>query len=104
MVEVGIRELKSRLSHYLRLMETGETVAIKMRDRIIGFLTNMKGSKKKPEEMSLRALRKKVEQLKKEGFLRSGKVGAKMSRFKPMRMTPGPSTTELIRQMRDEGW
>ncbi len=102
MVEVGVRELKSRLSHYLRLMEAGETVAIKMRDRIIGFLTNMKAVKKKPKEMSLDALKRKVEQLKAEGFLVSGKVGVKMTPFKPVRMTPGPSTTEMIRQMRDE--
>lgn len=104
MVEVGIRELKSRLSHYLRLMEAGETIAIKMRDHVIGFLTNMKSPKKKSKEMSLDALKRKVEELKASGFLISGGVGVKMSKFKPVKLKPGKTTTEMIREMRDEGY
>ncbi len=102
MVEVGIRELKSRLSHYLQLMEAGETIAIKMRERIIGFLTNMKVSKKKPHEMSLAQLKRKVEQLKTEGFLIRGGVGVKLSRFKPIKLKGNLTASEMIRDMRDE--
>ncbi len=102
MVEVGVRELKSRLSHYLRLMDAGEVVAIRMRGRVIGFLTNMKAEKKKPKEMSLDQLKKKVEQLKAEGFLISGGVGVKMTPFKPIKLKGKVSASEMIRKMRDE--
>ena len=102
MIEVGVRELKSRLSHYLRLMDAGEVVAIRMRDRIIGFLTNMKAPKKKSKDLSLDQLKEKVEQLKAEGFLLSGDVGVKMTPFKPIKLKGNVSTSDLIRKMRDE--
>jgi hypothetical protein len=54
--------------------------------------------------MSLDALKRKVEQLKAEGFLISGRVGVKMSRFRPVKLRPGKTTTEMIREMRDESY
>lgn len=105
MVEVGSRELKARLSYYLRLVEAGETIAIKIHHRIIGFLSQWPplSEKKmtKAEEKNLKEMDRKIEKLKKEGFIVSG------GRFryipnKPVHMTPGPSSTEILRQMRDE--
>ena len=103
MVEVGIRELKSRLSYYVQLMRAGETIAIKMRDHIVGFLTNMKDPKKADKRKQSRlTLQRRIEQLKEEGFLISGGL-CKHRRVKPVKMLPGgPSTTEIIRKMRDE--
>ena len=100
MVEVGIRELKSRLSYYVQLMQAGETIAIKVREKIVGFLTNMK-LKKPKEPMRLAKLDKTIAQLKKEGLLLSG-GRCRMLPFRPVRMTPGSSSTEMIRKMRDE--
>lgn len=104
MVEVGSRELKARLSYYLRLMEAGETIAIKIRNHVVGFLTQQPPEKKKVdkrEKKKLKAMDRKIKQLIKEGFLISG------GRFryipsKPVKMTPGPTSTEILRQMRDE--
>ncbi|MBI4365869.1 MAG: hypothetical protein HY543_03525 [Deltaproteobacteria bacterium] len=105
MVEVGIRELKSRLSYYVRLAQAGEMIAIKVRDRIVSFLSNAK-----PAEMprggkrrSKRDIAQIIERLKKEGIVLSG--GPYRHRpFNRITMTPGPSSAEMIRQMRDEEW
>ena len=104
MIEVGVRELKSRLSYYLQLMQAGETIAIKMRHRVVGFLSNLK-SEKKPskKELSRKALRCRIEELKKEGFLLSGGLG-RLRPFKPVKLKGEFSSTELIRKMRDEEW
>lgn len=107
MVEVGSRELKARLGYYLRLVEAGETIAIKIHNRIVGFLSQWrpteekKTADKKRAEKKLKEMDRKIDQMKKEGFIVSG------GRFryipnKPVKMTPGPSSTEILRQMRDE--
>lgn len=108
MIEVGARELKARLSYYLRLMEAGQTIAVKIHNRVAGFLSQWRPPEeekptKKKEEKKLKEMERKIEQLKKEGFLRGG------GRFRyipntPVKMTPGPSSTEIIRKMRDEEW
>lgn len=42
MAAVGVRELKSRLSHYLSLVQTGETVVITEHGRPIGRIVPLK--------------------------------------------------------------
>ncbi|OGQ46178.1 MAG: hypothetical protein A3H42_01490 [Deltaproteobacteria bacterium RIFCSPLOWO2_02_FULL_46_8] len=102
MIEVGVRELKSRLSYYLQLMQAGETIAVKVRNKVVGFLSSMKPSKEsKAKKMRLKNLEKKIEQWKKEGILISGGL-FHPTPFKPIKMTPGPTMAEIIRQMRDE--
>ena len=104
MVEVGIRELKSRLSYYVQLMQAGETIAIKVRDQVVGFLNKMKPNS--PREASGRhpekSLEKLLEKWRKEGRIWGGKP-YRYRPFKAIRMTPGPTASEIIRQMRDEG-
>ena len=39
MLSVGIRDLKNRLSHYLRLVKAGHTVLVKDRNEAIAILT-----------------------------------------------------------------
>ena len=39
MITVGIKELKNRLSHYLREIKKGEKIAITEREKIIGTIT-----------------------------------------------------------------
>jgi prevent-host-death family protein len=40
MQEVGVAELKARLSHYLRLVENGEEVLVKARERPVARLVS----------------------------------------------------------------
>lgn len=104
MVEVGSRELKARLSYYLRLMEAGETIAIKIHNRVVGFLSQLRppdDEEKRMEKKRSKDIEKRIRQLKKEGFLRGGGK-FRCTPFEPVKMTPGPSSTELLRKMRDE--
>ncbi len=107
MITVGVRDLKAQLSYYLRLMQEGEEIAIRMRDKVIGYLSNVQHElkKKSAKRRSRRDLQKLVEEWKKEGFLVSGgKVGVKWGPHKPAKMTPGISGSEIVRKMRDEDW
>lgn len=38
-MSIGIRELKNRLSHYLKIVKKGEKLAISERGRIIAYIT-----------------------------------------------------------------
>lgn len=106
MIEVGSRELKARLSYYLRLMEAGETIAIKIRDRVVGFLSHLKPQREESRKVKRRTkdLERRIEQLKKEGFLVKGGGRYHFISNEPVKMTPGPTASEMIRQMRDEEW
>ncbi len=104
MTEVGIRELKARLSYYLQLMQAGEEIAITARHHIVGYLSKFcppKSGKSKEKKRSKNEFQKLMEQWKKEGYLLSV-ARRRFKPFKPVKMTPGPSSTEMIRQMRDE--
>ena len=103
MVEVGSRELKARLSYYLRLMEAGETIAIKIRNHVIGFLSSERPPKSESRKAKKKArdLERRIEQLKKDGFF----IGGGKFRYfpsEPVKMTPGPSMVEILRKIRDE--
>lgn len=104
MVEVGVRELKARLSYYLQLAQAGEVIAVKVRNRVVSFL-----SKLRPEaEKQARKTRQRnadtfMQRLQQAGRIVSAKP-CHLRPFTPVRMTPGPTTTEMIRQMRDEEW
>ncbi len=104
MIEVGIRELKSRLSYYVQLMQAGETVAIKVRHHVVGFLSKLRPnfSKEASGRQSRKSLEKMLEKWRKEGRIWGGKP-YRYRPFKAVKMTPGPTASEMIRQMRDEG-
>ena len=104
MVEVGIRELKSRLSYYVQLMQAGQVVAIKVRNKIVGFLSNLRPeTKKKKGEKNWRPrdLKKKIEQWKTEGILLSGSL-CKPRRIQSVTLKGKITTTDLLRKLRDE--
>jgi len=63
---VSIQELKSRLSHYLRLAKTGQIIEITERGRAVGRLV--------PAGVPLQ---ERLEALEKLGFLVRGKGGLK---------------------------
>lgn len=105
MIAVGVRELKAHLSYYLKRMQEGEEIAIRMRNTVVGYLSHVRLQRQKSsaKRHSTHDLEQLVEVWKKEGFLLSGKVG-KWRPHRPTRMTPGISGTEMIRKMRDEDW
>lgn len=71
MIEVGTRELKSRLSYYLQLVQAGETVVVKIRHRVVGFLSKFRPDKA-PRAKRGRDDLKLIEEWKRTGFLQSG--------------------------------
>lgn len=101
MVEIGIRELKARLSYYVQLMQGGETIAIKVRDRVVGFLSQMRPDLGKSLKTSRTSDELFIKRLKAEGRIWGGALYQHRP-FKLIPLSPGPTTTELIRQMRDE--
>lgn len=104
MIEVGVRELKAHLSYYLRLMQDGEEIAIRMRNTVVGYLSRLQHVRRREAggRRSTRQVRQLIAAWKKEGFVLSG--GGAYRPCKPVKMTPGPTSTEIIRAMRDEGW
>ena len=78
MVRVKIRELKNRLSYYLRLVRGGETVVILDRDRPIGEI------RPRQSEAEGNAVAHYLEELELRGLL-----------VKPTRES-GPSATEIV--------
>ncbi len=101
MVEIGIRELKARLSYYVQLMRTGETIAIKVRNHVVGFLSQHHPAKEKSIRSNRAVEDKLIQQLKAEGRI-SGGARYRNRPVKPVRLTPGPTMAEIIRKMRDE--
>lgn len=104
MVEVGVRELKSRLSHYLGLMQEGEMIAIKVRHRLVGFISNLRpetAQVSRSRRLQPRDLQRKIAQWKKEGVLLSGGL-CRPHPFKPIPLKGRKTSTELLREMRDE--
>lgn len=104
MIEVGVRELKAKLSYYLQLMQAGEEIAIKMRNRVVGYLSKLYPGplkRRRAGKHTRHELAVLIEKWKREGFLLRGGT-ARLRPIKPVRMTPGPTSTEMIRQMRDE--
>lgn len=105
MTTVGIRELKSRLSYYLQLMQTGEEIAITMRDQVVGYLSRQshKKQEKKKEKLEREKVEKILEEMERNGELVRGR--GKYRPSKPVKLRPGaPPIETIIRQMRDEGW
>lgn len=104
MIEVGIRELKARLSYYVQLVQTGTLVAIKIRERIVGFLSNMKPEtieEKQFKSLRPKKIKKKIEQWKKQGILLSGGL-CHPSSIQPIELKGNKTTTELLHQIRNE--
>lgn len=103
MIEIGIRELKARLSYYVQLMERGELIAVKVRDRVVGFFSNMKpytlqGDKMK--KVMTEKLFKKIERWKAEGILLSGGL-CRPRKIEPVELKGSKTTAEFLKQIRE---
>jgi len=87
---VGVRELRQNLSVYLRRVEAGESFEVTERGRPVARLTP-----EPPATMSV------LDRLIAEGRATRGR-GNLADLPPPKKLPPGPSMTEIIRQMRDE--
>jgi len=76
---VGVRELKSHLSRYLRQVETGRTIVITKRGKAVGRLI--------PAGLSLEG---KLEALRRAGLIRWN--GKKLPPYQPVARVRGPKT------------
>jgi prevent-host-death family protein len=86
---VGMRELKSRLSEYLRLVKAGQTIIVTERGKVIGHISP-----------SAPTLEERMEALEAAGFLRRGK--GKFKPHKPTIVNPGPKlASDLVSEGRD---
>ena len=85
----GVRELKTKLSEYLRRVEDGEIITITKHGKTIGRIV--------PESTSLE---ERMEALTKSGFLHWG--GKKLSPWNPVAVNKGPGlVSDLVSEDRD---
>lgn len=91
MIEVGVRELKSRLSHYLRKLDEGEQIKITRRGKAVATMVPSPGQN---ESARLNA---KMQELYERGVLAhwSGKKPVFPKRGVRMR-GEGPTIAEMI--------
>jgi prevent-host-death family protein len=87
MIEVNVRELKARLSYYLRQLEEGEEIKITRRGKTVGTIVPT------PEEDRLRA---KLEELESRGILRMSKGKFIPPRRRVKLIGEGPTISEMI--------
>jgi len=90
-MKVGTKELKNRLSHYLRYVREGEIVYVADRSRIIAELRRV-GPSRNPDQKALHALAA-------SGDLTLGR--GKLKDFRPVRVRKGVPASQLIIQDRD---
>lgn len=102
MIEVGVRELKSRLSYYLQLVQAGESIAVKVRDRVVGFFSRQrpvlsKGQRRKAT-VDWDTL---LDQWEREGFLISG-GRYQHNTQRRIRLKGDKTMSQIVRELRDE--
>lgn len=89
-MEVSVRELKSRLSEYLRRVQAGESLYVTLRGRRIARLQREPGG----AEASPRA---GVDRLAAQPWIRMGQPGARLGLEQPVVLRgKGPSLTDIL--------
>ena len=89
---VGIKELKNRLTHYMRLARAGEEIIVTDRDKPIALIQKIEMINQPRSEEAILA------RLASEGSITLAKKGA-LTRFKPVRIK-GRSASEMIAEDR----
>jgi prevent-host-death family protein len=87
MIEVNVRELKSRLSHYLRKLEEGEQIRITRRGKTVGTIIPT------PEEDRLRA---KLAELQAKGIISWSGQNAVFPKKGVKMRGQGPTIAEIV--------
>ena len=102
MIMVGTRELKSKLSYYIQLMQSGEEIVITLRNKVVGYLSKnnplQKKNKKSPNKNKIDKI---IKQMRDEGIILNATTRPYFP-TKPIRLSKGKSAAEMIRELRDE--
>jgi prevent-host-death family protein len=93
MKTVGTRELKNRLSRYLRLVRSGETIIVTARGKTVAQIVPPS-----PKEENAESLDEILKQLEAEGHLRLGTRPFK--KIKPLQLK-GKPLSQMILEDRD---
>ncbi len=95
MTTVSVRELKNRLSEYLRRLDEGEQITVTKRGKPVAVILPA-GREESPEER----LRRKLQELQAQGIIHW--AGGKPKGLTPgVKMTPGPSASDIVIQQRE---
>jgi prevent-host-death family protein len=97
-MDVPVRELKNRLSEYLRKVSIGHEVRVTSRGKVVARLIAPSAVRRKqPAEEEAIAL------LRSQPWIRPGKVGKqRVGLVKPIKLKPGTkSLSEIVSEMRD---
>jgi antitoxin (DNA-binding transcriptional repressor) of toxin-antitoxin stability system len=89
MIEVGVRQLKNRLTRYLRLVEKGQSVIVTRRNRPVAVL-------KQPDRRSARTQEELVAALVAEGKLLRAASPGPFKPFKPVQVKGKPVSRIII--------
>lgn len=97
-MEVSVRELKSRLSEYLRKLTPGEEITVTSHGKPVARLLPPRGkpAKKRSEAEAIAFLRSRP-------WIRPGSVGKKrVGLARPIKLKSGEKTlSEIVSEMRD---
>jgi prevent-host-death family protein len=89
MRSIGIRELRQNASKYIRMVKAGETIEVRERDVPVARLTPIPP----PRKLTL------------EELIERGVVRPAERPFRPVKRLPptdGPTSTEILSEMRDD--
>lgn len=95
-MEIGVRELKAKLSHYLRLAEQGETIVVTDRGKPSALLIGVNTANSNPSPLAIRVI-----QGVQEGWIQPAS-GRRLRKIKRGPMKPGArSGLSIIQQGRE---
>ena len=98
MTSVGIRELKARLSSYVRRVRRGEVIRVTDRGEVVAELRPPSAARKVPAELA------GLHELASRGVLRLGKRNRGMRYPRsPVRLPEGSATAALDAEREDAG-
>jgi prevent-host-death family protein len=88
-ITAGVRELKNRLTHYLRLVRKGERVIVTDRNRPIAVLRPLE------QDATYDSVEERLASLSREGGLTLAEPSRRLSRWKPVRASGEPASKAI---------
>ena len=92
MIAVGVKELKNRLTHFLRLIELGEHIVITRREEPVAEIRSVRASRQTAEDAHLLSLAK-------EGLI-SLPTERPLEPFSPHTLEGAPASSAVIEDRR----
>lgn len=91
---VGVKELKNKLTYYLRLAKEGSNIIVTDRGKPVAILRNLDSIEKDA------GIEEKLASLAKQGMLRLPLKKGKMKPFKPIKIKGAPLSETIIEERR----